>query len=133
MPRFVIRKVHDAFVYYDTVVEADTSDEAHDLARSVHYNGVWCAIGYVQEFENFVIDDCCGDRQLLDDEYIEAYLTIAVTAQERDAILAGLRLLDLALACGNIDTELENILTNDGTHGGLDFPGIDDLCERINV
>ena len=48
MPKFVVRKGHDAFVYYETVVEADTSEEARSLAKSVHYDGEWLATGDVQ-------------------------------------------------------------------------------------
>ena len=133
MPKFVVSKGHDAFVYYETVLEADTPEEARSLVRSVHYEGAWLPTGYVQEFDDYEIDEHSGVRLLEDGEAVEAFLTIGVTAQERDAILAGLRLLQLALARGDIDPALRNIVTNDGAHIGPDPIRIDALCERINV
>lgn len=133
MPKFVVSKGHDAFVYYETVVEADTPEQAQRLAESVHCDGEWFATGYVQEFDDYEIDEHSGVRLLEEDETVEAFASVAVTAQERDAVLAGLRLLQLALARGDTDPALGSILTNDGAHAGLDLPRIDDLCERINV
>lgn len=133
MPKFVVSKGHDAFVYYETVLEAETPEEARDLAQSVHYEGEWHATGYVQEFDDFEIDEHSGVRLLADGGAIGAFSTIGVTAQERDALLTGLRLLQLALARSDIDPSLRDILTNDGAHGGLDLSQIDALCERINV
>lgn len=133
MPKFVVSKGHDAFVYYETVVEADTPEEARALATSFHYNGEWLATGYVQEFDDYEIDEHSGVRQLESGETVEAFLTIGVTAQERDALLAGLRLLQLALARGPIDPPLRSVLTDDDAHAGLDLTQIDALCERINV
>jgi len=133
MPKFVVSKSHDAFVHYETVVEADTPEEARTLAGSVHYDGEWLATGYVQEFDNYEIDEHSGVRPLESGETVEALKTVTITAQERDTVLAGLRTLQIALACAPIDPPLESILTNDGAHAGLDLAGIDALCERINV
>ncbi|MCO5158300.1 MAG: hypothetical protein M9945_16390 [Aquamicrobium sp.] len=133
MPKFVVSKGHDAFAYYETVIEADTPEQARSLARSVHYDGEWLATGYVQEFDDFEIDELGGVRLLEDGEAVEAFVSLAVTAEERDAALAGLRLLQLALARGDIDPALTSILTNDGAHAGLGPARIDALCERINV
>lgn len=133
MPKFVVSKGHDAFAYYETVLEAETPEEARNLARSVHYGGAWLATGYVQEFDDYEIDEHSGVRPLEDGESIEAFLTIGVTAHERDAVLAGLRLLQIALARNNLDPALRSILTNDSAHAGLDPTRIDALCERINV
>lgn len=133
MPKFVVSKGHDAFVYYETVVQADTPEQARRLATNYSYDGEWLATGYVQEFDDYEIDEHSGVRLLEDGETIEAFLTIGVTAEERDAMLAGLRLLQLALARGDIDPPLRSILTNDGAHGGLDLTRIDALCERTNV
>lgn len=88
MPKFVISKGHDAFAYYETVVEADTPDDARRLARSVHYDGEWHATGYVQEFDDYEIDEHSGVRPLDDGETIEPFQSIGVIAHERDAILA---------------------------------------------
>ena len=133
MPKFIVSKGHDAFVYYETVVEADTPEAARTLAKSVHHDGEWLATGYVQEFDDYEIDEYSGVRRLEPGETVEALQTIGVTGQERDAVLAGLRLLQVALARAAIDPPLRSILTNDGTHAGLDLLGIDALCERINV
>ena len=133
MPRFVVSKGHDAFAFYETVIEADTPEEARSLAQSVHYDGEWRATGYVQEFDDYEIDEQNGVRPLEDGETVEAFVTLAVTAEERDAALAGLRLLQRALAGADIDPALRSILTDDGTHHGLDPARIDALCERINV
>ena len=133
MPKFVISKGYDAFAYYETVVEADTPDQARTLAKSQDYEGEWFATGYVQEFDDYEIDEHSGIRLLEDGETVEAFLTVAITAQERDAVLAGLRLLQLALARDDIAPVLMSILTNDSAHAGLDITAIDALCERINV
>ena len=37
MPKFVVSKGHDAFVYYETILEADTPEQARNFARSAHY------------------------------------------------------------------------------------------------
>ena len=132
MPKFVVTARHDALVYYETVVEAATPEQARSLANSFMYEGEWFATGSVSEYDDFEIDADDGVRLLEDDETIEAFLTVAVTAQERDAVLAGLRLLQIALARGDIDPPLGSILTNDGAHAGLDLTRIDALCERIN-
>ncbi|WP_011583131.1 MULTISPECIES: hypothetical protein [Chelativorans] len=133
MPKFVVSAGHDAFAYYETVLEADTPEEARKLAKSVHYDGEWFATGHVQEFDDYEIDEYHGVRLLEEGETVEAFLTIGVTAQERDAVLTGLRLLQLAVARGDIDQALKSIVTNDDTHAGLDLTQIDALCERINV
>lgn len=133
MPKFIVTKGHDAFVYYETVIEADTPEEARDLARSVHYEGEWLATGYVQEFDDFEIDEHNGVRLLEAGKAVEAFLTIGVTAQERDAMLASLRLLQVALARGGIASSLGSIFTDNGAHTGLDLAQIDALCERINI
>ena len=133
MPKFVVSKGHDAFAYYETVIDAETPEDARRLAESVHYDGEWFATGYVQEFDDYEIDEYSGVRLLEEGETVEAFVTIGVTASERDAVLAGLRLLQVAIAGGSLDPALKNILTNDGAHDGLDLPEIDALCERINV
>lgn len=133
MLKFVVSKGHDAFVYYETVVEADTPEEARTLAKGVHYDGEWLATGYVQEFDDYQIDEHSGVRLLESGETVEPLHTITVTAHERDALLAGLRTLQLALVNGTLGSVFMTILTNDGAHAGLDLPEIDALCERINI
>lgn len=133
MPKFVVSAGHDAFAYYETVVEADTPEEARKLAESVHYDGEWFPTGHVQEFDDYEIDEYHGVRLLEEGETVEAFLTIGVTPRERDAVLTGLRLLQHALEAGHLAPALRSVLTDDGAHPSLDPTEIDALCERINV
>ncbi|MGN7712588.1 hypothetical protein [Agrobacterium radiobacter] len=133
MPKFIVRKSHDALVYYETIVDAETREDAQSLARSFLYEGEWLATGDVSEYDNFEIDADAGLRPLEDGEVIEEYVTVSVTAEERDALLTGLRLLQMALETGNIAPMLRDIFTNSDAHPGLDLKEIDGLCERINV
>ncbi len=133
MPKFVVSKGHHAFVYYETVVEADSPEEARTLAESVHYDGEWLATGYVQEFDDYEIDEQSGVHLLEKGETVEVFHAITVTAHERDALLAGLQTLQLAPINGPLDPVFMTILTNSGAHAGLYFHEIDDLCQRIKV
>ena len=57
-----------------------------------------------------------------------------VTERETAAILAGLRLLQRALDSNpsvQWDGE-QDILTNGGSHAGLEIEEINDLCEQVN-
>ena len=87
----------------------------------------------MQEFDDYEIDESTGVRLLEKGETVEAFLIVAMTAHERDAVLAGLRTLQLALVNGPLDPVFLDIYNNDGAHAGLDLPEIDALCERINV
>lgn len=58
-------------------------------------------------------------------------MRILVSETERDAILAGLRLLQLARA--DIPPQILDIATNCGLHELLESEEIDDLCERLNT
>lgn len=53
---------------------------------------------------------------------------------ERDAILAGLRLLQIELDRGYLDipTHIEGVLTDDFTHPPISTEEIDVLCEKVN-
>jgi hypothetical protein len=133
MPNYVVSKGHDAFVYYETVVEADTPEQARSTVKSVHYDGEWRATGYVQEFDDYEIDESSGVRLLEEGESVEEFRTIAITAQERDALTTGLRLLQLSLEAGRVAPIPRDILTNGDSHPGLDPAAIDALCQRINV
>jgi len=130
MPKFVVRKGHDAFVYYETVVAAGTPEEARRIAKDIMYEGEWVATGDVSEYDDYEID---GVRLLQAGEIIEEFVSIGVTAQERDAVLAGLRLLQVAVRTGDFPPMVREIYTNDGAHTGLDVNATDALCERINV
>ena len=133
MPKYVVRKGRDAFVDYETVVEAATPEEAQALAESTNYDGEWVATGEISEFDDYDIDEYDGVRRLEDGEIIEGFVNISVTGKERDAMLAGLRLLQVALARRDGDPPLRSILTRDGAHAGADLTRIDALCERINI
>ena len=132
MPKFIVRKSHDALVYYETIVDAETPEDARSLARSFLYEGEWLATGDVSEYDNFEIDADAGVHPLEDGEVIEEYLTVGVTTEERDALLTGLRLLQAAFETGDIAPMLRDIFTNNDAHIGLDLKKIDGLCERIN-
>ena len=133
MPNYVVSKGHDAFAYYETIIEADTPEEARALARSVDYDGEWLATGDVQEFGDFESDEGSGVRLLEEGETIEAFKTIAVTAGERDALLAGLRPPQPSPAGATLAPARPGRPPHDGEHPGLDLTAIDALCERINV
>lgn len=94
------------------------------------YQGEWVATGDVSEFDDYEID---GVRLLEDGEVIEEFVTIGVTPRERDAMLAGLRLLQIAVRSGEFAPMVREIFTNDGAHAGLDLREIDALCERTNI
>lgn len=58
----------------------------------------------------------------------------ALSPEEHDAILAGLRLLQRDLDRGCVDDDILPILTDEGRHAGLGSEGIDTLIEeRVNV
>lgn len=132
MPKFVVRKGHDAFVYCETVIDADTPEKARRLATSPRYEGEWIATGDVSEFDDYKIDESRGVRLLEEGETVEEFLTAGITTRERDAVLAGLRLLQIALKTGPVTPVLRDIVTNGDAHPGLDPTEIDALCERIN-
>lgn len=53
MPKYKVTKGHDAWVYYETVVEADTPQEAREIAGCIQYAGPWAKTGEVVEFDHF--------------------------------------------------------------------------------
>lgn len=53
--------------------------------------------------------------------------------EERDTILAALRLWQEKVQVGDVGGVLLDIANNGGQHNGLDLEGIDDLCERLNT
>ena len=57
---------------------------------------------------------------------------MTISEVERDAILAGLRLLEAQIDLGELSEEIEDIYTNGDKHDGLPLADIDDLCERMN-
>lgn len=132
MPTYVVTKGHDALIYCDTIVEAETRQDAKRIAESVDYDGEWIGTGDMASYDDFEIDEHDGVRLLEDGETIEKLLTISVSAPERDALLTGLRRLQLALEANDLAPMLRNIFTNGASHPGLDRAAIDMLCRRIN-
>lgn len=57
---------------------------------------------------------------------------LAVSEQQLDAIMAGLRLLQQAHLAGGIEGDILDIFTHEGDHPGLYPKEIDALCEGIN-
>ena len=55
-----------------------------------------------------------------------------MTKQDLNAILAGLRLLQLAMEQGPLPPDLDGILNDDGQDPPIDADGIDVLCEELN-
>jgi hypothetical protein len=60
---------------------------------------------------------------------------IAISPEERDMILAALRLYQEVhdQTGGDLPTGILYIATNSETHEAIDLQAIDDLCERINA
>lgn len=60
-----------------------------------------------------------------------------LSGKERDAVLAGLRLLQLHLESPSdgdwLGGDIHRIYTNGDDHEGLSLNEIDELCERLNV
>ncbi len=133
MPKFVVRKDQDAWVHYETVVETETPEDARRIARDVMFDGPWFATGDVTEFDHLEIDEETGIRPLEDGETLERIVTLGVTARERNALLTGLRVLQIALEAGHLAPMLADILTDGGAHAVPPLAEIDALCERINV
>lgn len=66
------------------------------------------------------------------EEALEGLITID-TPEERNTILAALRLWQHTDKYGILPVDLVEIATNDGAHDQLDDAAIDALCERINI
>jgi hypothetical protein len=57
-----------------------------------------------------------------------------ITDEERDTILAALRVFQLWRGSRSIDTDaIEEIATNGGEHFPLTVKQVDELCERLNT
>lgn len=135
MPKFVVRRGHDAWIYYETIVEADTEAEARALADCWNYDGEWVETGETAEFDHSEIAED-GARLLEEGETIEPRGSYALTQTQRDMILAALRLWQDVVNDGGggyLNESLIDIATNGDSHELLDDRAIDDLCEAINV
>lgn len=133
MAEFVVRKGHDAWVYYETVVEAGTAEEAREIAGDPIYMGEWAPTYEVAEFDHYEIDDDAV-RPLEVGETLETELAqVVVTKRQHATILAALRYWQDHLAGTPSDLDmLGEITTEGGEYEALDVEGIDVLCEAIN-
>lgn len=156
MPHFLVTKAQDAYVNYETVVEADDAQTAQDAAGSRGYGGKWLPSGVVNEFDDSIIVEELTE-EVKPDHVIEEFVALEVAPEQRDmmaapvekapevitglddaehaTVLAALRFYQ-ANGMGdpfNRSDEIHEIATNGGTVlSSLDDEGIDALCERIN-
>lgn len=63
------------------------------------------------------------------------YTTYRISAEERDTILAALRVYQQIYdqTGGDLPDAIFAIATNSGAHEPIDLESADNLCERINV
>lgn len=54
---FSVIKGHDAYVEYETIVEAASAEEANQIASGLDYDGLWLRTGDVPEFDDFKVFD----------------------------------------------------------------------------
>lgn len=132
MPKFKVRKHQDAYVIYDTVVDAESADVAGTIAGSNGYTGTWHK-SHVREFDDYDMFpeeiEPVSDDYTLDD--LEEFVEAQFTPRERDGVLSALRLWQKTPE--ETRAYLSDIFTNGGKHDGLTDEEIDALCERINV
>jgi hypothetical protein len=136
MPKFRVRKGHDAWVIYEAIVEADSIEDANDFIswNSSQAEIDWRRNGEIDEFDHF---DTFPDEteEVKDGDEVEGKLILAVSPEERNTILAALRAYQqVSEQCaGDLPDDLYDIATNGGAHDALDLEAIDNICERINV
>lgn len=138
MTKFIVTRKVDAYVLYETEVEADDPLQARDIADRWDYEGEWRYAGEVQEFDHAEIhlEDVreADEDDTVDPAHLE-YVRLDVTRAERDTMLAALRHWQVYL---NTVPSPEmgvygEIATNGGEHGLMPEEEIDGLCERINI
>lgn len=63
------------------------------------------------------------------------YTSYRISAEERDTILAALRVYQQVYdqTGGDLPNDILAIATNGGPHEPIDLESVDTLCERINV
>lgn len=129
MPSFKVRKGQDAYILYDTIVEAPDKKSAFDTANSRHYEGEWHLAGH-REFDDadFFYDEV---EEVASGTTLDRAVLHDLNGVERDAILASLRLWQRTPEAERFQEW--PVFTNDGLHGGLSDDEIEDLCERLNV
>ncbi len=135
MPKFRVKKGHDAYAVYEAIIEADSVDQANEFAEADRFADIWQPTGEIREYDEYemFVDET---EQVPDETALEKMTDpLTLTLTERDTILAGLRALqDLStMNAGELPDGLQDILTNGGTHPAMTEAEIDALCERINT
>lgn len=93
MPKFVVQKGHDALVYYERLVEAETIEQANELADKDKYAEGWFATGDHVEYDSCdILDE--NTVVLEEGEEFEQgdFTTLKLGPAERNTIIAALRL-----------------------------------------
>lgn len=137
MPLWKVKRGRDAYAIEETIVEAESAEQAEQIATDRDNRDVvkWVDTGEVVTFD---------DTRLFDGETKEVApgtadpverKSIAVTDQELSTILAALRMWTDNLMRGPdyFSDALLEIATNGDKHDLLAPEAIDALCERINV
>lgn len=130
MAQFIVTKGQDAHVLWEKVFEADTIQQANELAEADKDGDGWVETGDTRYYDDMAILDEETEEFKPEDEV----QTLTVTGAERDMVLAALRLWNDVVNDGAeyITPELLEIATNGDAHPLLDDVAIDELCERIN-
>lgn len=135
MPKFVVSKFQDAYVRYETTVEAKDGFEAFKIASSRSYKGKWNYSGEVLEYQDtdfFAEEVRPADEDDTIDPAHREYVRLDVTRAELNTILAALRNWQQTMDRCEPSPMLTDIATNGGEHGLMPAEEIDGLCERIN-
>ncbi|MBA8881640.1 hypothetical protein [Phyllobacterium myrsinacearum] len=129
MPRFIVEKLQDAYVRYQTVVDADNAQDAKDKVKAWTFVGQWVPTGHVDEYDHFDISD--NDPEKVEDDHVIAEdVAISVSEQARDIIIAALRLWQ-RLDTFSIPHSIEELARN-GRASYLSNEEIDELVESVN-
>jgi len=134
MPKFVVRRGRDAWVIEEAIIEADDAEKAEGVAywKSEQRKLDWVETGDVRTYDDTEIME--GEtRPLQEGEELEEHTIVAFTSEQRDTVLAALRLWQRAMERGELPSSLIDIATNSDAHGILDPDSIDEICETINV
>ncbi|PZR92027.1 MAG: hypothetical protein DI537_14470 [Stutzerimonas stutzeri] len=128
MPKFRVRKGHDAYLIYEKDFEAPDAMTAAQLAYTDRYEEGWVATGEINEYDHAdILDDLTEE---LDEDAADpvSHETFSFTDIERDQILAALRLWQHTK---EIPAEIMEIACND-REACMGDGEIGDLCEVIN-
>lgn len=122
--------------------EADGPDNGVEQMYKVRAADGWLGDAWISELSTpgAITPALLGsEEQRMADDQPVVYETVlhnfpAVTQEEKDAILAGLRLLQGELSHDLAsDPFLLDVYSNGGLHTGLPAEGIERLCQRINL